>query len=340
MKHYTVQRSDRTGRNILLLTLSPQSDTDVFDYEAGQYVAIGYTRRGRKTPVRPFSIVSSPKNQAELQVAMRVEGNFTRGAHELVPGDEVFVHGPFGEFTLNPAYDKRVVLLAGGIGITPFISMLRWATELRLDSQITLLYACRSAADIAFYEELLALERQNPLVRVVFFVSDGNTSATDDVHILPGRINADILRRAVGDQFGGVTYFLCGPKGFVGAQAKALRAKDVHDDRILTESFTQSSKLLSDGRWSVTSLTYAFAALLLLGGVGAIALLDLVRYVPKLANSQPVAAVTTTGPTTTTQDTGTTATPTVTGNSASTTQTTTQTPTYAQTYSPPVSSVS
>jgi ferredoxin-NADP reductase len=179
---YTVRSVERKD-DILLLTLIPKQQGRRLNFQAGQYAAIGFTRRGRPTPMRCFSIVSSPSDDA-LQFAMRVRGNFTQVAATLAAGDDVYVQGPFGDFTIDPVYDQRVVMLAGGIGITPFLSMIRDLTERHIALPITLLFSNRSAHSIPFMDQLQTLARQNPYLHVQFF-GDGASGRVTERHVRP-----------------------------------------------------------------------------------------------------------------------------------------------------------
>src|SRR5581483_4981754 len=104
--------------------------------------------------------------------AMRPHGRFTSQIAHLEAGTDVRVQGPFGGFTIDPDYDHQIVMLAAGIGITPFMSMLRHAAETGLTNPILLLYTTKSSSDIPFYEEILALKRRLPRFRVFFLVGD------------------------------------------------------------------------------------------------------------------------------------------------------------------------
>lgn len=354
MSQFEVTYTKDLGQRVRLLSLRPKSRSDCFDYEPGQYVAIGFRRFGRRTPMRCFSIVSSP-TQPELQVAMRVSGSFTKTSLEVKAGDDVYVQGAFGEFVLNPGYDNRVVMAAGGIGITPFISMLRWATEKNMQTQFTLLYSCKTQTDIPFYEELLDLQQRNPNIQVVFFITGNETLVAEPGIVkIAGSINGNHLEKVTGGVTRGVTYFLCGPKGFMTGIEKSLVNIGVTPDRIVTESFTQSSKLSFFSGWTPSSLTYAFAAILMVVGVGGVMLVDLARSVPRLVSAQTTSSsqlqAATTTPTTSTS-TSTQSTPTTSTNSSSSTNNTSNTGTSSTTqnqsstnqnyyYRQPVSSVS
>lgn len=263
---------------VLSLVLTPESKADHLQFAAGQYVAISFKRTGRPTPVRCFSIVSSPHDE-KLAFAIRVRGRFTQAATELRAGDTVAVEGPFGDFTLNEAYDKRVVMLAAGIGITPFISMLRYASEEQLPIPITLLFANRSAKAIPFMDELLALMQSNPLLQVSFFVTGREElPISGDNYLIPGAIGQQHIGQLVGEKIEGSTYFICGPQGFMKTMQKFLRRQGVDERRIVTESFMQATRSLGAGnKFGIQPLTYGLAAASLLLMAGLIMTLDLSR---------------------------------------------------------------
>lgn len=205
------------------------------------------------------------------------------------PGDIVSVQGPFGSFVIDQRYDRNIIFLAGGIGITPFISMARYAAQTQLPIPITLLYTCSDAADIPFLDELLELEQRNPRLRVAFFIGKGNTSQLPESRITRGRITKRHLVRITGDAANRFTYFLCGPPGFMNGMQTMLADYGVDDERIIVEAFSQGKQKNEDQK-APGRLTYALASLLVLVGVSGIAGLDLVRAVPKIAASQMQAA--------------------------------------------------
>jgi ferredoxin-NADP reductase len=326
---YNVQSVTLLAKGTVLLTLTPVGAVDVLEFYPGQYAAISFKRGLRPSPARCFSIVSSPNDTKRLQFAIRVGGRFTSAVARLRPGDEVRVQGPFGDFVVDEGYDKRVVLLAGGIGITPFISTLRYMAETRSSLPVTLLYACRSQDDIPFLEELLTLARTNPRLQVLFFVKDGRRKARmAGPRLVAGKIDDEWIEHITDDEYQDSTYFLCGPKGFMKGLGRSLAKQGVPPHRIITESFAQANAPAFGGKMSIQALTYALSAAVLLLGIGGVAALDLDQHLVRQTNAtatQP--AATNAGSGTTNQD----------GTSSSTTGTT---PTYTQTYQSPVSSVS
>lgn len=303
-------------------------------FSPGQYATIGFKRHGRPTPMRCFSIISTPRSGV-LQFAMRIRGRFTATAAELQPGEEVRIQGPFGEFTVDSTYDERLVCFAGGIGITPFMSIIRDATERKLPIPITLLFSNRSAANIPFYDELRLLAEQNPHLRIRFYCSEGASEQSPS--FVAGTITTDDIAQLTDRAYRGSTYFVCGPRGFSKHIQRTLQAHRVHESRILSESFTQSHSLLIGSRLSVRSLTYGLSAAALALGFGFFMVLDLKQTLPKLVRAQTPAA-------SNTNSTNSTSSTSTANNSAAATgsvdQNTSTTPSQTQTYQAPVSSVS
>ena len=329
---YTVQSIGRK-QDVLLLTLAPVDRA--LQFEAGQYAAISFKRNGRPTPMRCFSIISTP-GSGVLQFAMRVRGRFTGTAAALQHGDIVQVQGPFGEFTVDPEYDRRVVMLAGGIGITPYLSILRDLTERHIALPVNLLFANRSAASTPFADQLHLLAQQNPYLDVRFFTNDTT-----------GNINAEHIRQQTAPDTGDTTYFICGPKHFTAGMRSLLVHEGVHESRIVIESFAQSSGVTLGRGWSVPKLTYAFSATTFALAVGAVMALDLSRAVPKArAQAAPTSNTVTQAPASNSTSGSSSSSPTATAQTQTTAPTPTTTPTTAQpnqtyyNYQPPVSTVS
>jgi ferredoxin-NADP reductase len=271
---YIVQSAERK-EDILLLTLVPKHKRYQISFEPGQYATIGFTSGFRPTPMRCFSIVSTPTSGV-LQFAMRIRGNFTQAAARLHPGSVVRVQGPFGDFTINPEYDQNIVMLAGGIGITPFLSMLRDATDRQLKLPVTLWYSNRSSTSVPFHAQLKRLAEQNPYLHIRFFNND-----------IEGKVTEAHLQQLQSNTSSNTTFFVCGPRGFSEHVQSALRAGGVHDSRVISESFAQSSSLSSfSTRFSINSLTYGLSAGALVLLTGTIMLLDIRQNLPKLTAAQ------------------------------------------------------
>ncbi|MEI7683342.1 MAG: hypothetical protein WCJ24_03545, partial [Candidatus Saccharibacteria bacterium] len=142
-------------------------------------------------------------------------------------------------FVFDPARDKDAVLIAGGIGITPFLSMIRYATASGISNSITLLYSCQNQDEVAFADELKDLEKRNPHFRVVFVISQGPTDKFANHIVKTGRISPEILDEVAIGTYANKTFFVCGPPSFMKAMTNLAKDKGAASSRIITEAFSQ-----------------------------------------------------------------------------------------------------
>ena len=212
------------------------SKPEGFAFEAGQAISLELidppAEEGENS--RTFSIVSAPFEQ-ELVVAVRMRNSaFKRALVALPEGTSIGIDGPFGDLTLEDAA-RPAVLIAGGIGITPFMSMLRQAAQGRSPQRLFLAYSNRRPEDAAFLDELQELERQNPSFRLMATMTDMSKSAREWSGET-GHVDADKLQRLVGDAAAPV-YYLVGPPAMVEAMQGTLAAAGIAADRIRSEEF-------------------------------------------------------------------------------------------------------
>jgi ferredoxin-NADP reductase len=151
-----------------------------FDFLAGQNMMLTLAdppEMDAKGPSRIFTIASAP-HEPRLMIATRMRDSaFKRALKGAEPGLRVKIDGPAGFMMLHGDAARPAVFLAGGIGITPFLSMARDAAERRLPHPITLFYSNRRPEDAAFLDELRALERINPNYRLIPTMAEPEKSA-------------------------------------------------------------------------------------------------------------------------------------------------------------------
>lgn len=180
-------------------------------FQAGQYINVFVDVNGVRTS-RPYSISSSPNQHAYYEITVRsVADGFVSDyiLNKLSPGDMLESTGPGGSFYFNPIlHDKPLVFIAGGCGITPFISMLRYITERGMSSpKITLIYGCANPDDIIFHKELDKLGKNYANFDWHLVVSEPAEGYTGYSGFITGRIMKEIL----GD-LSGKKYLICGPE--------------------------------------------------------------------------------------------------------------------------------
>lgn len=179
-----------------------------------------------KGNARTFSVTSSPADLPAITIATRLTGSaFKRTLLKMPAGTPVEVDGPYGSFTLHNKTSRPALFLAGGIGITPFRSIIKNATERRLAHRLVLLYSNRSHGTAAFLDDLDGWARANGNVRIVPVYTDTS-----------GFITADLITREMPDLSSAIAY-AAGPDPFVRAMRQALLDAGVDPDDIRTEEF-------------------------------------------------------------------------------------------------------
>jgi len=264
----------------LLLELDPLSSRPLL-YQPGQYAAITLNDKARPSVARCFSISSSPSQQRQLEFSIRIDGAFTSALERLKKGDEVLVRGPFGNFILNETTHQDVVMLAGGIGIAPFLSMIRYATFLSLKNKINLIYSCRSQDDIAFYEELVSMTKQNSNLKITYVISKGPTDKLAGQNIISGRLtgeNIDTLKLSYASQ----TFMICGPSVYISSMHSLLLEKKVPNKYILAEAFGQGSVFKTDEMISWPFNMYVMTGVALVLSTLFVTASDLYKILPGL----------------------------------------------------------
>jgi ferredoxin-NADP reductase len=207
-----------------------------FEFKAGQAIVLErldpQAADGQKR--RTFSLVSAPFEPA-LVVATRMrDTEFKRTLKTLPEGAAMKLLGPIGQFTLGSGA-RPAVFIAGGIGITPFMSMLRKAASERSSQPRVLLYSNRRPEDAAFLSELQELERQNGNFRLVATMTEMSKSARKWDR-QTGFIDADLISRATGGLKAPI-YYVVGPPAMVLAMQETLRGAGVSDEDIRSEEF-------------------------------------------------------------------------------------------------------
>jgi len=199
---------------------------DNFAFQAGQYIQLGIPKllyADHKGTSRVFSIASSPLDQEKISVAFRdTSSGFKRSLKELPENAPVNIEGPHGFFTLpqNPAYP--LVFMAGGIGITPYLSMIRFAAERGLTFPITLLYANRNKERAAYLEELRDIANSGK-----YFTLKNKF----------GKIDEQFIQQSV-KNIGQYAWHIAGPPAMVDYMRNILFLLGVDDMRIHCEAFT------------------------------------------------------------------------------------------------------
>ena len=203
-----------------------------FDYKPGQFLTVQIPVGG-KPLIRCYSICTAPSTREFLEISVKRQGVVSGALHRMVgTGSELLVRRPAGPF-VYPADDPRpLVLLAGGVGITPLISMLRHAVASEPKRKVTLVLSVREPKDIPFRDELLTVSSRHPQARVVVAVTRGGTGP--GFHA--GRVDGELIRHLTGEPADAV-YCICGPQPMIEGMKSLLASLGVPPGRVRAEAF-------------------------------------------------------------------------------------------------------
>jgi ferredoxin-NADP reductase len=206
-----------------------------FSHRAGQNVQltlIDPPESDAKGPGRTFTIASAP-HEPELMIATRMRDSaFKRVLKSAAPGLKLEIEGPNGIMVLHDEATRPAVFLSGGIGVTPFLSMVRHAAKQGLTHRIWLFYSNRRPEDAAFLDELGALERANPSYRLVATMAQADKSWKGET----GFIRREMLERHLPELLAPVYYF-AGPPAMAMAMQEMLAGIGVSEDDMRSEEF-------------------------------------------------------------------------------------------------------
>jgi predicted ferric reductase len=217
---YTVKAVRRLGERTAEIVLDPVGERLAF--RPGQFVMLTFAgfAAGQR---HPFSI-SSGAVDGPLDVTVKASGDYTAALVEsLHPGDAARVLGPFGGFDYRDG-GRRQIWIAGGIGVTPFVSWMR-SLDGDFDRDVDFWYSVRGPGDAVYRDEIEAAVREHPSLRSHLVLSDSE-----------GRLTADMVLRgmAPGEH---PWVFMCGPPAMMKALARDLRRRGVPRGRVRWEDF-------------------------------------------------------------------------------------------------------
>jgi ferredoxin-NADP reductase len=182
-----------------------------------------------------FSIVNSPNQKGVLALTTRLrlaESLFKRTLNEAKVGEAVEIGKIAGSFVLPDPTDKPIVLIALGIGITPYISMLRYAFEDNKDYKFSLVYSDNETQSMAFLDELKAMEQAHQNLKLIISVTQDEDWQGERRHV-DGQFLKDYLTDVENN-----LYYISGPPKAVEAVAASLKDSAIPENNIKTDSFS------------------------------------------------------------------------------------------------------
>ncbi len=206
------------------LILEPKDPLDMVTFKPGQWLYLHLLNADGTTWARAaYSVASSPEESAErFKFGIKLEGDFTKRAKQLMPDDIVGLQGPFGVFVTPPG-DNPLVMFAAGIGVTPFRSMIRSLEAQGSSRPVTLFYSNKTVEDAAYLEEFMALEKRAPWFKLIVNLTLDAPSVWEGE---TGRINGAMLDKHL-PNLETQTFLTCGPKSYMEAVRAMLEERGV-----------------------------------------------------------------------------------------------------------------
>ena len=207
-------------------------------FVAGQHVDVRLTAPDGYQAQRSYSIGSAPgASEVELVIELLADGEISPFFHEVAaPGDRIDIRGPIGgHFVWSERDGGPLLLVGGGTGVVPLMSMLRHRERMAPDVPAVLVYSARRLSEVLFREELLARAAADANLTVMVTLT---REQSDDARLRSGRIDGDLIAEALARIGANPRHaYVCGPTSFVDVANRFLVDAGVAFDRIRTERF-------------------------------------------------------------------------------------------------------
>ena len=231
-KPFTVTRIASEGISSVSIELSPIHKRP-FRYVPGQFVIVSFQSKKISPEPHPFTLSSTPTRPEYLQVTVRTNGDWTQHVERIAVGERAYMQGPFGRFShvfTDPA--REIIMIAGGIGITPMLSMMRFMADRQDQRAITLIWSNRSRDHMVYPDELEEFGKKLTGFRSVLIF----TGVSDEWLSTEG-LNLEKLQSILKGCSNNASIFLCGPEQMMVQVKNDLKRIGFGPRSIHTETF-------------------------------------------------------------------------------------------------------
>lgn len=251
---FVVKRKEAESNVITSFYLAPQDEQPIATFTPGQYVTVKVKIPGEEyTHLRQYSLSDKPE-QGYYRISVKREddcelkpgGKVSQYLHNSIDeGDTLELSAPAGDFTIDLNDDRPVVLISGGVGLTPMVSMMNTLVDVSPERPITFIHAARNSEVHAMKQTITELAKDKPQVRVYWCYSEPTAEdLRNKTFDKEGFITSDWLKEIVPDS--GAVYYFCGPVPFMKEVNAALRAIEIPQSDIHYEFFGPAGSLESD----------------------------------------------------------------------------------------------
>ncbi|MGI5818731.1 MAG: ferric reductase-like transmembrane domain-containing protein [Armatimonadota bacterium] len=229
-RRWTVERVAPVSHDTWRLDLAPRGHRGIRQLP-GQFGLLTLHRDDAPNERHPFTISSPPREDGSVSFTIKQSGDYTERIGETPEGVSAVVEGPWGQFSHLRHGGERLVMIAGGVGITPILSMIRHMAARGDERSITLIWGNRTEADILYREEIEGLAERLDL-RVIHVLSEQEDYAGET-----GHLDAALLARLLDDGERSGEVYLCGPPPMMALVRDALGGLGIPRSRIHSERF-------------------------------------------------------------------------------------------------------
>ncbi len=224
-------------QGVWTVKFAPPKGSSIFHYLPGQFHFVTFHRgKGLPEEEHHWTISSSPTEQGFISSTIKALGDFTATIGQTNPGDTATVHGAFGRFSyLFYPKEKDFVFIAAGIGITPFMSMLKSMQDSQSTYPVLLFYANKNEEGILFHKELEEIEKKGyPKLKIVHILSEPSTFWKGE----KGHLDQQKIERFCLQNLKDKSFYICGPQGLIDTTYKSLIEMKFKPKNIHTELFS------------------------------------------------------------------------------------------------------
>jgi ferredoxin-NADP reductase len=235
-----LERRSHVDTDIVSFKFSRSEDNNNYylNYNAGQYAVFDLgTKEDPEGPIRSFTLASSPTEENFILISTRIRDTpFKKKLDSLDVGISVKLTAPLGKFVLHEDHSRTAVFLSGGIGVTPFRSMIKYATDKQLPVRIILFDANRNQDNILYKKEFDECANSNKNLKIIYTLGIPNSDWKGE----PGHINQMMVSKYLSStEMDNSIFYICGPPGMLNAMKKLLQVDlGIPKERIKIEEFT------------------------------------------------------------------------------------------------------
>lgn len=232
---YTITSVSKERGDVWTIAMQPARGKQ-FSFSPGQFAWLTVWKTPFSDTEHPFSIASSAEVKDSLEMSIKNLGPFTAKIQTLKPGEKVYVDGPYGSFSIDRYPEaKNIVLVPGGIGVTPIMSMLRSMADRDDQRPVKLFYANQTWESVTFQEEVERLQKKLNL-QVIYVIERPHQGWKGE----SGFLNTNILKKYIPEDWlnENTEVFLCGPTPMMNAVEKALQKAGFAENKVHSERYT------------------------------------------------------------------------------------------------------